>query len=74
MPAIVKHCVHSFYTLKVCAGRKLCLSVQRPVQLLFRQTKNADSFQSKISQKKSSKFRNGEIGQFSDLGVHVLKL
>ena len=53
-----------FYDVKVRAGRKLRLSVQTAVQILFRQTKNTDSLRSKISQNKSSKFkkwRNGPV-------------
>ena len=57
MPAIV--CT-VFHVLKVRAGRKLRLSVQAAVQILFRHTKNTESFRSKISQNKSSKFRKME--------------
>ena len=54
------HFVHSFYVLKVRAGRKWRLSAQAAVQILFRQTKNTNSLRSKISQDKSSKFRQME--------------
>ena len=53
-------CAQFFYIPKVHAGRKLLLSAQTPVQMLFKQTKNTDSLLSKILQNKSSKFRKME--------------
>ena len=49
-------CARFFYAHKVRADRKLRLYTQAAVQMLFRQTKNTNSLQSKNSQNKSSKF------------------
>ena len=49
-----------FYAHKVRADRKLRLYAQAAVQMLFRQTKNTNSFRSKNLQNKSSKFREIE--------------
>ena len=60
MPANYWHCVQFFYAIKVRAGRKLCLSAQAAVQMLFRQIKNTHSLRSKILQNKSFKSRKME--------------
>ena len=49
-----------FNVLKVRTGRKLCLSAQAAVQMMFRQIKNTHSLRSKTSQDKSSKLREME--------------
>ena len=58
--------VHIFYVLKVSAGRKLRLSAQTAVQMLFRQTKILIIYGKNVAEQKFQVQRNGETDHFSD--------